>query len=95
MYSKGKWEIVDAGLGTITFIRSGDDCICQIGYCDLPEEEAHKLQLANARLIAAAPELLRACKFFCEMRNAGGGYEKFDKAQEKIEAAIATAEKVK
>lgn len=48
---------------------------------------------ANARLIANAPELLEALRFFVDSRSAGGGYARYEAAEEMARAAIAKATK--
>ncbi len=68
MITKGKWTFDKHGehsqwFGNITGHPNPDDpqvirtILCLTRYCDTDEE-----QEANARLIAAAPELLEACK---------------------------------
>lgn len=65
-HTSGPWTIEDwtyeNGKRVVTTIRTNADAIAQI--CDLwrPEDLHGKEKMANARLIAAAPELLAALK---------------------------------
>lgn len=93
-YTKGKWE-VDEGV----FIKKGNIgisnqmrriCTVNNGSGLLPKEE----QEANARLIAAAPDLLKACE---EINNGirhikGQLPEEMKKPYQLLQQAIAKAE---
>ncbi len=60
-YTKGEWEVSPnkhSGSSVKTMVRTKDD----IAICDIYGGSGLKEALANARLIAAAPELLEACK---------------------------------
>jgi hypothetical protein len=69
-HTPGPWEIRDChpkgAVYEISAARPGTgqrmDCatVCRYELCDIADSEA--LHLANARLIAAAPDLLAACK---------------------------------
>lgn len=54
-HTKGKWEVRDFGIGTITFIDCGNIHMAQLAYCDYSdkseEQKQHELQLTNARRI--------------------------------------------
>lgn len=55
------WTKVFAGNMTVCDIR-GWGFLTGIGGLHLPDEKAFEIQKANARLIAAAPDLLEACE---------------------------------
>ena len=64
MRTPGIWQVTDGwgkvGKGVSVYVRSveGKPVVSPIGGCHLTDDEAE----ANARLIAAAPELLEALK---------------------------------
>jgi len=63
MYTKGKWEVSGFFVVRVDAPKTKDQpagatYICQLDTCAVSDEEAQ----ANARLIAAAPELLEALK---------------------------------
>lgn len=61
-HTQGPWEVMISGKHV--FVNSDDECVCITHNNDsLPPEKA----IANARLIAAAPELLEACKDMVEL----------------------------
>lgn len=57
--SKPTWEILDFGDGPQVYTTDGNPIAVLIGY--------KKTRLANARLIATAPQLLETCKLTTEM----------------------------
>lgn len=63
-HTAGKWEVSKETNGLFVHAKTGDtglnDAICLI-YTDKPNFHADKAE-ANAKLIAAAPELLEACE---------------------------------
>lgn len=69
-FTKGKWTADD--MGEYVFAHGFDMMICQMrgwAYLNaqgLSPDEAIDVQKANARLIAAAPEMYKLLKFFCE-----------------------------
>jgi len=78
---------------TVLYVRAGSEHVCQcwLTGCDRGLDNQERLQElhANARLIAAAPELLEALKTLCAptiVRPVGFG-ERYERA----EAAIAAA----
>ena len=72
-FSKGKWT--DDDMGTYVFAHGYDMMICKIrgwGYLKnsgLSDDEAIEVQKANARLIAAAPELYELLNSMCSYIN--------------------------
>lgn len=94
-HTPGPWEVLHCGIDSETIlVQSGDGLeICttigeQMG---LPEEAA------NARLIAAAPDMLAACKSALEVLDEAcqTGYHDAEKdapTARELEAAIAKAE---
>lgn len=116
----GPWEVVNGtdiftplaarnGAGTAAHEKDGWHIAdCSMGETqteDGTENIPHREQLANARLIASAPELLEACQKFSAMYGAlwdtvdpeGGGLlshesvKKYDDVHEEMSAAIAKA----
>jgi hypothetical protein len=72
-----------------------DDVITATGeaICVPPDDYDEDAWQRNAPLIAAAPELLAACKFAHMVMHGNGVFEAREKAlMEKLEAAIAKAE---
>lgn len=65
-HTSGQWEIVENSWSTTT-IRSGDTTIavlsCEEEATEDNQFELEAIQKANAKLIAAAPELLNAVRF--------------------------------
>ncbi len=61
-HTPGEWKAVEQRSGKTTYImeNSGNKIICEIG---LMSEQPPDQDKANARLIAAAPELLAACEW--------------------------------
>ena len=88
-FSKGKWT--DDDMGTYVFAHGYDMMICKIrgwGYLKnsgLSDDEAIEVQKANARLIAAAPELYELV--MDELRGEAGGILSFDR-ETKIKAVL-------
>jgi len=60
MYTKGKWKFEDE------YVRAENGEIIADPYCMETAKTSRGNMEANARLIAAAPELLEACKNFFE-----------------------------
>jgi hypothetical protein len=62
-HTSGKWDICRMGnkisIVSITENKRTGEEICRISMADIPVDD---IANANARLIAAAPELLAACK---------------------------------
>ena len=89
-HTPGPWEVQDDEFMTSVVIEDGE--ICDIVQDDRPEKE----NLANARLIAAAPELVEACRVALIYLNAlmqdlsGDGWEE-KHLRTKLWAAIAKA----
>ena len=69
-----------------------DVCVCGPDYRRLPHEGEGKQQEANARLIAAAPDLYEACQAVMEYDSGGGPFEEWINIIAKVRAAIAKAE---
>ncbi len=72
-HTQGPWTVDASGHACIVW--AGEMRLCDlrgwghltgIGALHLPPEEAAAIQDANARLIAAAPELLEACRALLE-----------------------------
>ena len=97
-YTPGPWqmEVIKGGaFGTFLCITRGrgTDAILQIHWHNRPINEEDR---ANARLIAAAPELLTACKLLDSAYEAGEesgsvSWEDLDNAWEHARMAIAKA----
>ena len=95
MHTKGKWTVTrheewSEWFGNITGHPDPNDprvirtILCLTKYCDTDEE-----QEANARLIAAAPDLLTSCKVMYEILATWDGYNAETK---RAREAIAKAE---
>lgn len=82
-HTKGKWVAQVAPTSRCKWLIYCDGVICRME----PESKEGK---ANARLIAAAPELLAACKMAREWL--GSDMVATSKAQEQVDEAIAKAE---
>lgn len=108
-FTKGEWTITN---GTMIFARCIGGCrleedaflLAQIrgwGHLQyLGEDKAIEIQEANARLIAAAPDLYDACKRMlgamrCDELNCGRVFDDDlrKEVKEKAEAALAKADK--
>ena len=93
-HTKGPWRIdksADNALPCVVGIDPKDRQefeICEVWGEDIDIKET-PMARANAHLIAAAPELLEACK---ALYNAKGNQSRLEKALIKAEAAIAKAE---
>lgn len=85
-HTPGSWEIVSDGIGAKVMAertdRSGRFIVAELFFIGVNEESK-----ANARLIAAAPELLEAVKLLIHPKGVS-----FMAAVEKAKAAIAKAE---
>ena len=110
MYTKGKWNVKQSYSDShiIFSVSTDDEYICRLwlhgtgkpsGQGRLKTNEDLKRTEANARLIAAAPELLEACRYIIQRINDTdmpwwitseykGGFD-----VKKIEQAIAKAER--
>ena len=63
MYTKGQWEITSTLVTCSTQIECDGKRICEVKHFDNFKQDPDDEQgLANAKLIAAAPELLEACE---------------------------------
>ena len=93
-YTKGPWFFADDGtLGTVQDAAGRTIAQAQqISHRD--RHTNHAERQANARLIAAAPDLLEACQI--TVKAVEDGFENaamdFSEAMEKLKAAIAKAE---
>ncbi len=87
------------------YVFAGNMMVCQIrgwghltgrGALNLPEDKAIEIQKANGRLIAAAPDLLEACKEWVEIDGPTVSLQEQRKrwagVVAKMKAAIAKAE---
>ncbi len=70
-FTKGKWTADD--MGEYVFAHGFNMMICQMrgwaylhGTLGLTPDNVIEVQKANARLIAAAPDMYKLLKFFCE-----------------------------
>lgn len=94
-HTQGPWEIIENSWSTTT-IRSGDTTIavlsCEEEATEDNQFELEAIQKANARLMAAAPELLESATRVIKA-NFGGPSGRMEKAQawDALEAAIAKA----
>ena len=77
-FTKGEWRYDKAGC-----VVSDAGMICDVGFMNVDPE-------ANGHLIAAAPDLLEACKELIE-NEPFGVTPYFDKALRKVETAIEKA----
>lgn len=66
MISKGRWVVGKSQTGVGIYVYSGDEPVCEVN-SDLPAAQAK----ANARLIAASPDLFRACQQVLEASEDG------------------------
>jgi len=88
-YTKGPWETVEDE----SFVRQKDAMIRMYiaSLVDIPNSSGGEASTrANARLIAAAPELLEACKEF--VRKVECGQARSTASYQQMRAAIAKAE---
>ena len=60
-YTKGKWTVEECKMPEYR-IQSGPTIICWTGFAERPSDLPLEERKANARLIAAAPDLLEACE---------------------------------
>lgn len=98
-HTPGPWHVVPLTLGSVE--AENGTAVCQAFMTKQPRKaEDHEERLANARLIAAAPELLEALKDYLQAGEDCCNPEKdgvvamvlFAKAEEAARAAIAKAE---
>ena len=87
MYTPGPWNVAGEGLSE-PVVQNGDTeiCVCGPGWDACYAKEAFH----NACLIAAAPDLLEACKRVAQWMDANG-YDKSDQSFG-VRAAIAKTE---
>ena len=84
MHTQGKWEVLDA-IKIYVQASDADEVICEIPLDYASSfDTTHEHLLANAKLIAASPDLLDACKcmLICFENNTCGkcpGLEKCNK----------------
>ena len=99
MYTKGKWEAAEHKTGGITdkywiMAENNPPLIAIVplyngGDTDISSHRLNKEQADNANLIAAAPDLMEACKrALDDMQEAGG----WSSTMNILQAAIAKAE---
>ncbi len=97
-HTKGKWEVINIDNGFPTYVKvktdQGDKLLCDV--CGLEDGINNKdrliEQIANARLIAAAPDLLEALKMSRWLLNVNTLLDAGNPASIKIDTAIAKAE---
>jgi len=82
MYTKGNWR---ANSGVI-YVEETDASVCYVASYGEDDNEAED----NARLIAAAPDLLEACEAICE-ELPGGTLDLPYQIWDQLQAAIAKA----
>ena len=95
-HTPGPWEVVDSPRIGPEIMAAAEQNkplherirICHMRWTDGLNEQVEARLLANAHLIAAAPEMLVACQMAREELVFGGDWET---ARTKIEAAIARA----
>jgi hypothetical protein len=85
MHTPGPWEVRDK----FYIGRAGRMSLAEVKSGDVPAEDVEQ-HMANARLIAAAPDLLAACKA-AAMKLAHSPLDRISVAFEMLEAAIAKA----
>ena len=83
-HTPGPWELGYSDLGS-QIISSADGYVAVVHYWSRPEQEMK----ANARLIAASPDLLEACEEF--VRKVECGEAKSKRSYTQMKAAIAKA----
>lgn len=94
-HTKGPWEVVRTDAGIIVRTesakktRAGASRYAAIGGFDRSDPEQLAEALANARLIAAAPELLEALKDLLEQTGIDGWWA--EKARDAIAKATGSA----
>lgn len=82
-HTRGPWGVKPVGYGV-----SIEPDLAWVGYGSAHDKDIHD---ANARLIAAAPELLEALELADECGQATGADSSYPEAWESIRAAIAKA----
>lgn len=93
-HTPGPWEASESYDFADTFVAYISSNDLQIAQTRASTKEASE---ANAKLIAASPALLEACKASIELipliqQGIGTGHPDYSQRKEKIEAAIAKAE---
>lgn len=97
MFTQGKWAIQRDGDNNLLYIYSADTTqwICEMRRFRssvVPPSEIFRRE-ANAKLIAAAPQLLEACAAFVEAHEKSHQLEKTDVALRLAKAGIEKATK--
>lgn len=95
-HTQGPWSVAFYGETERPVIKHGDQSIADVRGCELDDSTSHSL--ANARLIAAAPELLAAAEALVEFADGNNRLNLTGKLAESVglaRAAIAKSEGVK
>ena len=69
-HTPGPWVVRESSCGSV----GTDSILTALAFGDDPDCKADDRMVANARLIAAAPELLEALKAICDEQDANEGY---------------------
>jgi hypothetical protein len=99
-HTAGPWAFTegDAERRASSSVHKADDPEFQIAHvtCEWQNDQQRAEDIANAKLIAAAPELLAACEWVVETIQGGDSFEKLDPWAKEIVAAVrATIAKAK
>ncbi len=91
-HTPAPWKVDEqTGIVYVELISGREPAICHT-QSSQTETLPFDVSIANARLIAAAPELLAACEFALSVQLHAGLYDVSDKLNaEKLQAAIAKA----
>lgn len=100
-HTPGPWTIHAWGDADFEVLAAGDACICNVPDAGDPDDdERHDVIEANARLIAASPEMLKALQFIlptlrqasaCGNHFDGDGINLLLEAADEVERAIKIA----